>query len=143
MHLYDWIKWSLNPNKVWNACETLLMLMYDVQKENPTGLSDTFHVKSCPIRYYTIWTKVLGLNFEFRLWTFVKNMGRSEELNEFRHLIDCNKSVHEISSLLDIPWSSVNSITAATHIKSLNVWCVKVAKALLIHSWRIPNFHWH
>ncbi len=59
-------------------------------------------------------------------------MGRSEELNG--HLIDCNESVHEISSLLDIPWSSVNSITAATHIKSLNVWCVKVANALLIHS---------
>ncbi|CAI9606272.1 unnamed protein product [Staurois parvus] len=44
-----------------------------------------------------------------------ERMGRSRELSEFKrgtvigcHL--CNKSIHEISLLLNIPWSTVSGI---------------------------------
>ncbi|CAI9603278.1 unnamed protein product [Staurois parvus] len=36
-----------------------------------------------------------------------KRMGRSQELSEFKH---GNKSIHEISLLLNIPWSTVSDI---------------------------------
>ncbi|CAI9548731.1 unnamed protein product [Staurois parvus] len=45
-----------------------------------------------------------------------ERMGRSQELSEFKcgtvigcHL--CNKSIHEISLLLNIPWSTISGIT--------------------------------
>ncbi|CAI9555793.1 unnamed protein product [Staurois parvus] len=44
-----------------------------------------------------------------------ERMGRSQELSEFRcgPVIDChlcNKSIRDISLLLNIPWSTVNGI---------------------------------
>ncbi|CAI9610524.1 unnamed protein product [Staurois parvus] len=44
-----------------------------------------------------------------------ERMGRSQELSEFKHgtVIGCHlckKSIHEISLLLNIPWSTVSGI---------------------------------
>ncbi|CAI9561572.1 unnamed protein product, partial [Staurois parvus] len=44
-----------------------------------------------------------------------ERMGRSQELSEFKHgtvigCYICNKSIHEISLLLNIPWSNVSDI---------------------------------
>ncbi|CAI9619142.1 unnamed protein product [Staurois parvus] len=44
-----------------------------------------------------------------------ERMGCSQELSEFKHRTVigcylCNKSIHEISFLLNIPWSTVNGI---------------------------------
>lgn len=45
----------------------------------------------------------------------IKRMGCSQELSEFKHgavicCLLCNMSIHEIASLLNIPWSTVSGI---------------------------------